>query len=106
MVGNTVIVWDLETIPDIEAAGRMFRLSEETEEKIRETMGSDFPKHPLHKIACIGALIAERNGNAWYVSILGAPHIGDRSEASLIEGFVAKIARTSPPVGEFQRAQF
>lgn len=51
---------DLETIPDLEAAARMLNLGNAPETEVREALGTGFPKHPLHKIACIGALIASR----------------------------------------------
>jgi 3'-5' exonuclease len=58
MAEQTVIVWDLETVPDLEAAARMLDLGSATGTEIHEALGSGFPSHPLHKIACIGALIA------------------------------------------------
>jgi predicted PolB exonuclease-like 3'-5' exonuclease len=103
---DTVIVWDLETVPDVEAAGRMLKISEQTEQQIREAMGKDFPKHPLHKIVCIGALIAERTNGVWEIGILGAPHIGERSEASIIEGFVNTIAKLRPQLASFNGNSF
>jgi 3'-5' exonuclease len=67
-----VIVWDLETVPDLAAAARMLDLGNATEPEIREAIGPGFPKHPLHKIACIGALIASRHPEGWRVDALGA----------------------------------
>jgi len=61
MAEQSVIVWDLETIPDAAAAG-MLDLGTATEAEVREAIGPGFPKHPLHKIACIGAVIASRQG--------------------------------------------
>src|SRR5438874_11632579 len=81
MPEQSVIVWDLETIPDLAAAARMLDLGNATEAEIREAIGPGFHKHPLHKIACIGALIASRQPEGWRVDALGAPHIGERSEA-------------------------
>jgi hypothetical protein len=57
MLEQSVIVWDLETIPDLAAAARMLDPSNAPEAEVREALGSSFPKHPLHKIACVGALI-------------------------------------------------
>ena len=51
---QTVVVWDLETVPDLAAAARMLDLGAAPEAKVREALGSGFPKHPLHKIVCIG----------------------------------------------------
>jgi hypothetical protein len=49
-----------ETVPDLAAAARMLDLAEAPEADVRQALGSGFPKHPLHKIVCIGALIASR----------------------------------------------
>jgi hypothetical protein len=43
--------------------------------EVREALGTGFPKHPLHKIACIGALIASRQPEALAQEAEGA---GDR----------------------------
>jgi hypothetical protein len=93
MPEQTVIVWDLETIPDLLAAARMLDLGGATETEVREALGPGFPKHPLHKIVCIGALVASRQPEGWRMDALGAPHIGERPEAKLISDFVEKIGQ-------------
>jgi hypothetical protein len=57
MPEQSVIVWDLETVPDLAAAARMLDLGNATEAEVLEAIGQGFPKHPLHKIVCIGAAI-------------------------------------------------
>ena len=37
---------------DLSAAARMLDLGDAAVAEIREALGSGFPKHPLHKIAC------------------------------------------------------
>jgi 3'-5' exonuclease len=106
MPEQSVIVWDLETIPDLAAAARMLDLGNATEAEIREAIGPGFPKHPLHKIACIGALIASRQPEGWRVDALGAPHIGERSEAKLIGDFVEKIGQLRPQLVTFNGHSF
>src|SRR6516225_9787631 len=83
MPEQSIIVWDLETVPDLAAAARMLDMGNSSEAEVREALGTGFPKHPLHKIACIGALIASRRPEGWRIDALGAPHIGERSEAKL-----------------------
>jgi hypothetical protein len=56
MPENSVIVWDLETVPDLAAAARMLDMGDAAETDVRRALGDGFPKHPLHKIACIGAV--------------------------------------------------
>ena len=84
MAEQTIIAWDLETVPDLGAARRMFGLDEAAlDTKVRDKLGDGFPKHPLHKIVCIGALIASRQPEGWRVDSLGAPHSGERPERNL-----------------------
>src|SRR6516164_2930955 len=106
MPEQSVIVWDLETIPDLEAAARMLDMGHASDAEVREALGPGFPKHPLHKIACIGALIASRQPEGWRVDALGAPHIGERSEAKLISDFIDKIGQLKPQLITFNGHSF
>jgi predicted PolB exonuclease-like 3'-5' exonuclease len=106
MPEQSVIVWDLETIPDLAAAARMLDMGNATEAEIREAIGPGFPKHPLHKVACIGALVASRQVEGWRVDALGAPHIGERSEAKLISDFIEKIGQLRPQLVTFNGHSF
>jgi hypothetical protein len=91
MSEHSAIVWNLETVPDLAAARRLFDLGGAGDAEVREAFGSGFPKHPLHKVACIGALVASRQPEGWRIDALGAPHTGERSESQLIQDFVEKI---------------
>jgi hypothetical protein len=53
MPEQSIIVWHLETVPDLAAAARLFDMGGASDAEVREVLGSGFPKHPLHKIACI-----------------------------------------------------
>jgi predicted PolB exonuclease-like 3'-5' exonuclease len=106
MPEQSIIVWDVETIPDLAAAARMLDLGGATETEVREALGEGFPKHPLHKIVCIGALVASRQPEGWRVDALGAPHIGERSEAKLISDFVEKIGQLRPQLITFNGHSF
>ena len=101
MSDQSVIVWDLETVPDLKAAARMYGVEEDDDAKAREALGSGFPKHPLHRIACIGALVAKREDDGWRVSALGAPHIEERPEPELIKSFVDRIDQLKPQLITF-----
>jgi len=101
MADENVIVWDLETLPDLSAAARMFGIELADEAATRERLGAQFPKHPLHHIACIGALVARREDRGWRVTALGAPHIHDRPEPELIQSFVDRIAELRPQLVTF-----
>jgi hypothetical protein len=49
MPEQSIIVWDLETVPDFAAAARMLGMTGRAEEEVREAIEASFPKHPLHK---------------------------------------------------------
>jgi predicted PolB exonuclease-like 3'-5' exonuclease len=93
---GSVIVWDLETVPDLVAAGRLHGMVGSTDADVRAELGEKFPKLILHKIACVGALIAFREVQGWRISALGAPHIGERPEHDLIRDFTTRIAELKP----------
>jgi hypothetical protein len=48
-----VIVWDLETVPDLRGFVATNDLEGKNDDKIRAAMGDKFPKHIYHSIACI-----------------------------------------------------
>ena len=106
MTSRHLIVWDLETVPDLAAAARIHGADAGNEEQVRETLGDKFPKLPLHKIACIGALIAEWHDQSWKVRSLGAPNIGERSESELIASFVERIAELRPQLVTYNGNSF
>lgn len=106
MPDQSVIVWDLETIADIDAAARMLDMKGAIDGDVRAALGSGFPKHPLHKIVCIGALVASRQSEGWQIDALGAPHIGERSEVELIRTFVDKIGQLRPQLITFNGNSF
>src|SRR5215475_12555836 len=106
MSEQSAIVWDLETVPDLPAAARMLGLGDAPREEVRAALGPGFPKHPLHKIACIRALIATRQPEGWRVDALGAPHMGERPEAKLISDFIEKIGRLRPQLITFNGHSF
>lgn len=101
-----IIVWDIETIPDISGFAAANDLLDKTAEEVRDAIGEKFPKHIYHSIVCIGALIAHQDRDAWAVDALGAPHVGDRSEEELIASFVDRIAELRPQLVTFNGSSF
>ena len=95
-MNDTVIVWDLETVPDLRGFAAANDLVGKTDDEVRQVLGNKFPKHIYHSIACIGALVAHRESDHWQVDALGALHVGERTEKQLISAFVDKIAELSP----------
>jgi predicted PolB exonuclease-like 3'-5' exonuclease len=101
-----VIVWDLETIPDLKGFAASNGHDGKSDDEIRTAMGDKFPKHIYHSILCIGALVAHRENEHWQVDAVGAPHIVERTENELISSFVARIADLSPQLVTFNGSAF
>ncbi len=100
-VPETVMVFDLETVPDLAAVARVHGLDPADTDGACAKLGAGFPKLIYHAVVCIGALIAERLNGAWRVRALGAPHVGDRTEARLIADFAARVERLRPQLVSF-----
>ena len=62
---NHILVWDLETIPDLKGFAAANAHDDKSDDEIRTAMGDTFPKHIYHSIICIGALIAHRDNEHW-----------------------------------------
>ena len=101
-----VIVWDIETVPDLAGYAAANGHDGKSDDEIRAELGEKFPKHIYHSIICIGALIARRDNDHWVVEALGAPHVGERPEKELIAAFVDKIARLKPQLVTFNGSSF
>ena len=52
-MSDHVIVWDLETVPDIVGYAAANGLTGKSDEEIRESLSNKFPKHIYHSIICI-----------------------------------------------------
>jgi 3'-5' exonuclease len=105
-MGDSVVVWDLETVLDVKGYAAANDLVRKSDEEVRAEHGDKFPKHVFHSIICIGAVVAERIQGSWFVKASGAPHIGERSEKELIETFVGKIAELQPQLVTFNGSSF
>src|ERR1700746_298886 len=89
----SVIVWDLETVPDLGGFAAANDLVGKSDVEIREAIGDKFPKHIYHSIVCIGALIAHWEPDHWAVDAIGAPHVGERTEKELISTTLPDFSR-------------
>jgi 3'-5' exonuclease len=76
----SIIVWDIETVPDLKGFAAANGHDGKSDEETRAAMGDKFPKHIYHSIVCIGGLVAHREDCRWTVSVLGAPRVGERPE--------------------------
>lgn len=100
-----VIVWDLETVPDLRGYAAATGI-EGSDDEVLAAMGDKFPKHIYHSIVCIGALVAHREEGPWIVDALGAPHVGERTEKQLISDFVSRIAELNAQLVTFNGNSF
>ena len=105
-MSTSVIVWDLETVPDLRGFAAANDLVDKTDDEVREAIGDKFPKHIYHSIVCIGALVAHKERDHWAIDAVGAPHVGERTEKQLILAFVDKIAELSPQLVTFNGNSF
>lgn len=119
---DRLVVFDIETIPDL-AAGRAL-LGEEAqglaEAALRERLGARyardgqdpataFLKPPLHALACLALLVAERGGHEepWRVRRMAARHTGDTPEAEILALFERTVAqRPAPMLAGFNTSGF
>ena len=102
----SVIVWDIETVPDLRGFAAANGLTGKTDDQVRAEMGDKFPKLIFHSIVCVGALIAQRQDEHWSFSAVGAPHIGERPEKEIISAFVKRIAELAPQLVTFNGSAF
>ena len=96
-----ILVFDIETIPDVEGGKRVLGLSDVTESESlmamsrrrrQETNGtSDFIRHHLHKVIAIS--VAMRTGDEFRVWSLGSE---SSSESELIKRFFEGIEKYTP----------
>jgi hypothetical protein len=102
-MSNSIIAWDIETIPDLKGFAAASGHAGKSDDEIRAAMGDKFPKHIYHSIICIGALVAHQDNDRWIVDALGAPHVGERPEKALISSFVDRIADAHATACHVQR---
>jgi hypothetical protein len=53
-MGQNVIVWDIETVPDLRGFAAAKNLEGKSDDEVRDALGDKFPKHIYHLIVCIG----------------------------------------------------
>lgn len=94
-----VFVFDIETVPDVDAGRRLYALdglsdahvAEVMFQKQRQASGSEFLRHHLHRIVAVSVVL--RSGDRFKVWSLGNEESGERE---LIERFFDGVERYSP----------
>lgn len=108
-----VVVFDIETVPDLRAGRALLGEAAEalTDAALRAQLGARyaregqdpataFLKPPLHRIACLALLLAERDGHEapWRVRRMAARHVGDTPEAEILALFERTLSQRPAPV--------
>ncbi|WP_051212760.1 3'-5' exonuclease [Rubritepida flocculans] len=99
-----VLVLDIETLPDLAAGRALLDMPEAEEEAVRAALGARyarpgeaperaFLKPPLHRLCCLGLLVAERAApdEPWRVARLRARTVAEEPEAALLARFDAAL---------------
>ncbi len=105
----TVLVFDIETVPDVESARRLYQLNGLTDFEVGEAMfkmrrektGSDFLPHHLQRVVAISLVLAQHQKvRVW--------SLGDESatEKELLERFFQGIDRFKPTLLSWNGAGF
>ncbi len=103
-----ILVFDIETIPDVAAGRRLYKLDLSDEDvaqvmvhRRREESGQDFLRHYLHKIVAISVLLRRNEElRVWSLGDESAP------EAELITRFFEGIERFSPTLVSWNGSGF
>lgn len=99
MTGGPVLVFDLETVPDIDGARRLHDFDGLSDNEVATALfalrriktGSEFLAHPLHRIVSIGVLY--QGGEQIKLSAFGRD---SEDEAELLRQFFAVIEKRTP----------
>ena len=100
MLGGNVLVFDIETVPDVETGRRLFNLKDLSDEDValamralraQKTGKTDFLSHFQHQIVAISAVLL--SNDSLKVWSLGNPASGEKE---LLERFFDGIEKFSP----------
>jgi 3'-5' exonuclease len=107
MSGDLVLVFDLETVPDVQAFAAAEGLESHPDWSVRRQMGEKVARQVFQRIVCIGSLLAVREDDgSWRPRAVEAPHLGDMPEQKLIQDFVDRLATHQPRLVSFNGHTF
>lgn len=99
-----VLVLDIETLPDLAAGRALLDMPEAEEQAVRAALGTRyarpgeaperaFLKPPLHRLCCLGLLVAGRAApdEPWRVERIRTPTLAEQPEAALLARFDAAL---------------
>ncbi|MDQ6994102.1 MAG: 3'-5' exonuclease [Mariprofundaceae bacterium] len=114
------LVFNIQTVPDAEAARRLLEHPEWSDQQARDDVmdyflqknegKSDFPRHPFHQVVVISYayLVAERDehGTQWVLKRIASGGTSESSEKELLEGFFHLIETRTPRLVSFNGRGF
>jgi 3'-5' exonuclease len=110
VMDSTILVFDIETIPDVNMLRKLNGLPDtlteaevvsQVSEKLKSEKGSDFLPIHLHQVACISAVLRRKNEiKVWSLGDLSSP------EKELIQRFFSGIEKYSPTLVSWNGAGF
>jgi predicted PolB exonuclease-like 3'-5' exonuclease len=103
---DNILVWDLETIPDLQGYARANALFDQSPSEIREHMGDGFPKLIYHRIVCVGALLASPAQDGYEVRAIDASPVGELTEKEVISSFLGIVDKLAPKMVTFNGSSF
>jgi hypothetical protein len=115
-----VIIFDIETVPDADAARRLLGLSDLRDAEARDVLSdyflektegrNDFPRQPFHQVAAISyaQLVFEpgEEGPELVIRRLGSGGDAKSSERDLLDGFFGLIEKRAPRLVSFNGRGF
>ena len=91
-MSDKILVFDLETVPDVAGFARAENLGQHPDWSVRRQMGEKVARQLFQEIVCIASLAAECVAGVWQPKSLDSPHQPEHDERALIEDFVARVA--------------
>ena len=101
-----VIVWDLETVPDLKALHPPMVSTARPTMKSERSWARNFRNTSTIRSFVSVLWLPIGRIEHWVVDALGAAHVGERSERELIAAFVDKIAQLKPQLVTFNGSSF
>jgi predicted PolB exonuclease-like 3'-5' exonuclease len=101
-----ILVFDTETVPDIEGYAKAHNLAITDKKAIREMMGDTFPKLIYHKVVCLSVLKASWTSTGWQVDGKVTCHTGDVEERDILKSFLDLIDNNRPQLVTFNGHSF
>ena len=90
-MNDRVLVFDLETVPDVAGFARAENMTSHPEREVRRQMGEKVARQLFQRIVCIASLAVQRTDGVWRPTSLDSPHQPAENERALIEDFIARL---------------